>query len=268
MKVFIIDAAKCNGCYNCQVGCKDEHVDNEWLPYAMPEPKTGQFWMKVKQIEHGQLPVVKVEYRPWLCMHCDTCACEAVCPSGAYVRREDGLIYVDPEKCTGCRDCVEACPYGTVYFNDDLNIAQKCTGCAHLVDEGKLPHCVDLCATGGIRFGDAEEFADEIARAETMLPDLATGPHVYYVNLPHLFLAGEVWDGEADEDIEGATVELLRDGEVLATLQTDDFGDFKFEKLDEGIYDVRILAEGFEPTVVEAVNLDKSRYIGDFKLMH
>ena len=37
-KVFVFDAAKCNGCRNCQIACKDEHVDNEWAPWAKPQP--------------------------------------------------------------------------------------------------------------------------------------------------------------------------------------------------------------------------------------
>lgn len=39
MKVFVVDIAKCNGCYGCQIACKDEHVDNDWMPYAKPPAK-------------------------------------------------------------------------------------------------------------------------------------------------------------------------------------------------------------------------------------
>ncbi len=43
-KVLVIDISKCNGCYNCQIACKDEHVGNDWTPIAKPQPDTGQFW--------------------------------------------------------------------------------------------------------------------------------------------------------------------------------------------------------------------------------
>ena len=33
MKAFVIDVSRCNGCYCCQISCKDEHVDNAWAPY-------------------------------------------------------------------------------------------------------------------------------------------------------------------------------------------------------------------------------------------
>lgn len=267
MKVFVFDAAKCNGCYNCQVGCKDEHVGNDWPPYSAPEPNTGQLWLKVNQTEHGQLPMVKVEYTAWLCMHCDNCPAETVCTEKAFVRRDDGLIYIDPSKCNGCMACIEACPYDAIFANNELGIAQKCSGCGELLDEGRLPHCVDLCATGGLRFGDEEDFADEIANAEIMLGDLGTKPRVYYINMPHLFLGGEVWDKEADEIIEGARITLhSTDGEEYGT-ETDDFGDFKFEKLDQGTYRLSIMAEGYEPVVVDNIALDKSMYIGDFPLV-
>ena len=41
MKAFVIDVGRCNGCYSCQIVCKDEHVGNDWTPYAKPQPDTG-----------------------------------------------------------------------------------------------------------------------------------------------------------------------------------------------------------------------------------
>ena len=37
-KVFVIDVARCSGCHNCQLACKDEHCENDWRPYAAPQP--------------------------------------------------------------------------------------------------------------------------------------------------------------------------------------------------------------------------------------
>ncbi len=269
MKVFIFDAEKCNGCYNCQVACKDEHVGNAWPPYSAPEPNTGQFWIRVDQKEHGQIPMVKVEYTAIPCMHCENCVASAACPSEAFVRRDDGLIYINSEACTGCMACVEACPYNAVFANAELGIAQKCTGCAHLVDQGELPHCVDFCATGGLRFGDEEDFADEIANAEVLLEDLDTKPHVYYINMPHLFLGGEVWDPETDEIIEHAKITLIEnegDSDKELVLESDDFGDFKFEKLRAGKYNLTIEADGYEPIQRNNIELKESTYLGDFPL--
>ena len=175
-------------------------------------------------------------------------------------------MIIDPVKAKGRRELVEACPYGAVFYNEELDVAQKCTGCAHLVDEGKVPHCVDLCATGGLRFGDEEDFAEEIARAETFVPQDGCKPRVYYLNLPHLFIAGDVWDPVENEIIEGARVTLtMPDGSVRET-ETDDFGDFYFRRIDEGAYSVRIEAEGFEPAERCGIDLRESLNLGDFPL--
>ncbi|MDR2108181.1 MAG: carboxypeptidase regulatory-like domain-containing protein [Coriobacteriales bacterium] len=273
MKVFVVDIAKCNGCYGCQVACKDEHVGNSWAPYSLPQPNTGQYWLKVKEWDRGQVSKVWVEYRPWLCMHCDDSPCAKVAPDAVY-KRPDGLVILDPEKSRGHRELVDACPHGAIYYNEELDTAQKCTGCAHLVDAGKLPHCVDLCATGGLRFGDEEDFAAEIAQAETF-DDTgisvtgragATRPRVYYLNLPHLFIAGDVWDPQANEIIENAEVTLtLPDGSTRSTT-TDDFGDFYFRRLDAGRYDLHIEAEGFATIEHKAIELHDSLNLGDFPL--
>ncbi|UWG98818.1 carboxypeptidase regulatory-like domain-containing protein [Dehalobacter sp. DCM] len=264
MKVFVIDIAKCNGCYGCQLACKDEHVNNDWMPYAKPQPDTGHFWMKLNEKTHGQVPKVKLEYTPYTCMHCADPAC--VKKSDAFYKREDGLVILDPLKAEGKKELVDACPYGVIYWNESLNIAQKCTGCAHLVDEGQLPHCVDFCATGALRFGEAEEFAAEIAQAEVMLPEQGTRPNVYYLNLPKLFIGGEVWDPIADDIVEGAKVTLTGPNGFTAETLSDDFGDFWFRQLNAGTYTLKIEAPGFQPVVKEAIALTDSLNIGDIPL--
>jgi Fe-S-cluster-containing dehydrogenase component len=195
MKVFLIDLSKCSGCYNCQVACKDEHCGNDWTPYARPQPDTGQFWMKVHEEEKGTIPKVRVAYMPVLCMHCRDASCIPACPvEGAIYRREDGIVIIDL-KCTGCRNCVAACPYRCIYYNDDLHLAQKCTGCAHLLDKGwKEPRCADSCPTQVIKFIDESELANVKGTLEQFHPEYGTRPGVYYLNIPKKFIAGTVYD--------------------------------------------------------------------------
>lgn len=265
MKVFVIDMAKCNGCYGCQLACKDEHVNNDWMPYAKPQPDTGHFWMRIEETVHGQVPKVKLEYRPVGCMHCDEPACVKA-GNGAVYKREDGLVVIDPVKAEGNKDLVNSCPYHTIYWNEEFNVAQKCTGCAHLVDEGQPPRCADFCATGALRFGDESEFAAEIAEAEVLEPELGLKPRVYYLNLPKLFIGGDVWDRAAKEIIENAVVTLRGENGFEMTAKTDDFGDFWFRKLNAGKYSLTIEAEGYKSVSVDHIQLEKSLNIGDFPL--
>ena len=167
MKSIIVDLDRCNGFFNCQIACKDEHCDNDWRPIAAPQPMTGQFWCKVDQKERGRVPVVSVDYTPTFCGMCDNAECMNAVSDGSVYRREDGLVLIDPEKARGHRELVDACPLGMIYYNEALDLPQKCTGCAHLLDDGwEAPRCVDACATGALRYGDVEDFADELDDAQ------------------------------------------------------------------------------------------------------
>lgn len=96
MKTLIVDLTRCNGCYNCQLACKDEHVDNDWSPIAKPQPDTGQFWLKISEYARGVLPRVRVCYQPVMCQHCADAPCISVCPvEGGIYRREDGAVIID-----------------------------------------------------------------------------------------------------------------------------------------------------------------------------
>ena len=265
-KTFVIDVGKCCGCYNCQLACKDEHVDNDWTPYAKPQPDTGQFWMKIQENVCGTVPKVRMHYIPLLCQHCENAPCIPACAEGAIVRRDDGLVLIDPEKCTGCKDCMTACPYGVIYFNDELNLAQKCTGCAHLLDNGyKMPRCVEACPTDAIMFGEEEELADQIAGATVLQPEAGAKPRVYYRNIPGRFISGTVYDPVEKEVIIGAVCLLTSANHAVETF-TDTYGDFWFKDLPAGKYDVTIKAEGFEGKYFSALDTAKDVNLGDIPL--
>jgi Fe-S-cluster-containing dehydrogenase component len=236
-KVFVIDLDHCNGCHNCQIACKDEHCDQAWLPYAEAQPLTGQFWCKVNETVRGQVPWVKVSYEPVLCNHCSDAPCLAAGGDAVY-RREDGLIVIDPAKAQGMKALVESCPIGAIYYNEELNLPQKCTGCAHLLDNGwSVPRCVDACATDALLY--VEESDLDLSDAEVMEGLAGFGPRVYYLNKPKRFIAGTVVDSAADEVVIGEKVELLdASGTMVSSLITDDLGDFNFKRVEKGIYTV------------------------------
>ena len=171
MKALVIDISKCNGCHNCQIACKDEHVGNDWTPYAKPQPIIGQFWTKVTDITRGTVPKVKVGLYALDMPALRRGAVHHRLPAKSDLQEERmGSLLIDPEKCAGNRNCNDACPYeGVIYFNRDLNISQKCTFCAHLLDKGwKEPRCVDVCPTGALTFGEEDDLGDLLSKAESI----------------------------------------------------------------------------------------------------
>ncbi len=238
---MIIDVARCEDCNNCTLACKDEHVDNEWPGYSIAQPRHGQRWMDVARKERGEYPLIDVAYRPTTCMHCADAPCVAA-SEGAIYRRKDGIVLIDPEKAKGRSELAGTCPFGMIWWNEERELAQKCTFCAHLIDKGwKQPRCAQACPTGALRvefIDDAE--MERIAareRLQPLHPEYETRPGVYYANLHRFdscFIAGSVAieKDQITDCAPGASVFLYQDGQKLAETATDAFGDFKFDGLE------------------------------------
>jgi tetrathionate reductase subunit B len=266
-KVFVFDTSRCNGCYCCQIACKDGHCSNDWTPYAKPQPDTGQFWLRLHEYVRGTVPKVKMHYVPTLCNHCDDAACMKACPvEGAIYKREDGLVVIDPEKCNGCKLCVDVCASKAIFMNEGLNIAQKCTGCAHLLDSGEWtePRCTDACPTLALKFMDEADAQALTAKSEFLHP-AAEKPRVYYNNIPKKFIAGTLYDPKEKEVVKGASLTL--DGEGgRRSATTDGFGDFWFEGLPVGTFDLEITAPGFASTAFAGLSTATDVNLGDIAL--
>lgn len=274
---LIIDVAKCENCNNCFLSCKDEYVDNDFLPYSVAQPKHGPRWMNILSKERGQCPVVDVAYLPIPCMHCDDAPCVKQAKAGAVYKRDDGIVVMDPLKAKGQRELIEACPYGAIWWNEEKQVPQKCTFCAHLLDGGwKAPRCVQACPTGALRLVRAEDYEmDKIIESEkleVLHPEYKTRPRVYYKNLyrfTHCFIGGSVAvviEGR-EECAEGARVTLIKDSKKIDEAVTNNYGDFMFDNLEEnsGMYQLEIVLEGYEKKTVE-VDLKTSINRGTFFL--
>ena len=256
---MVIDLTKCHGCYNCFLACRDEYWGQDYPGYSAAQPLTGQFWMRVIEKERGKYPKVKVAYIPIPCMHCEDAPCIAVAQNGAVYRRPDGIVIIDPKKSKGQKQIVSSCPYRVIYWNEKEDIPQKCTLCAHLLDEGwKEPRCVELCPTGAIVFGDLDDPNSEAAKliasgnTEALHPEYVLKEKVVYIGLPKKFIAGTVVYGDKDECAEGVTVTLSGNG-GKRTARTNCFGDFEFDGLpDDVYYRVNITARGYKEQELEA----------------
>ena len=269
---IIMDGTKCNGCYNCFLACKDEYCGNDFPPYSVAQPMTGQFWMNIIEKERGKYPKVKVAYTSVPCMHCDNATCIKVAQNGAIYRRPDGIVIIDPQKSVGQKELVSSCPYRVIYWNEEKKVPQKCTMCAHLIDQGwKEPRCVEACPTGALVFGDLDDPKSEISiimaegKTEALHPEYNLKEKVRYIGLPKRFIAGSVVFGDTDECGEGATVSIEGEGEKK-TLAANNYGDFEFEGLpSDKQYIVRISHTGYKSQKYEVkTNIDV--YMGDIML--
>ena len=271
---LFVDLPKCTGCRNCFIAVKDEYVGNEAPGVFAPQPVSDATWFAVEHHERGRAPFTEVTYLPKTCRHCDAAPCLSAATGGAVEKRADGIVVIHPEKARGQKAIVDACPFGAVVWNEELNLPQAWPFDAHLLDAGWTRTRVEqVCPTGALKsekLTDAGREAKCRSEGWRVLPgEEVVRPRLFYRGLERLeqrLLAGTVtgWVAGRTECLEGAVVTLrLGDGRVLSA-STDAFGDFLFE-LDAGSEPRRltIAAEGFrtaeidvEPTIDTIFALD------------
>lgn len=267
-----VDVSRCDGCGSCWIACKDEYCLNDHLPTSIATPMMGQTWLRLKEVEQGENWKIKMDYIPEMCQHCENPKCAEGAPEGAVYKRPDGIVIIDPVKAKGCKDIVSKCPYGAVYWNEEAQVAQKCTMCAHMLDNGEMTtRCVESCPTQAIFFGDLDDPDSPVSRFikerggaaqfGPYRPEEGTKPRILYKDLPQVFVTGEVLLADKKEDCcQGAAVTCknVATGETLETV-TDFFGDFEFKHLTAGAsYEVTCCYEGYKPASV-TVTLDQAK---------
>ena len=271
---MIIDVAECTNCNLCTLAAMDEYVGNDFPGYSGPMPKHGHKWINILQKERGQVPMVDVAYVPTMCNQCDNAPCIAK-SGGAITKRDDGIVLIDPVKAKGRKDLVDACPYGHIWWNEELKLPQAWSFDAHLIDQGwRQTRGQQSCPTGAMRSVCVSD--DEMANLareqglEVFKPELGTKPRVYYKNLwrySKCFIGGSVSaeKGGVVDCVEGASVRLSRNGATVAATATNNYGDFKFDKLDEdsGEYVVEIESgrtkKSVKATLGDSINLGEIR---------
>ncbi len=210
---MVMDLRRCIGCRACTVACKAEN-----------NVALGRFNTVIQEKTWGTFPNTKKAFLPIMCNHCEgnekdkVPPCVKVCPEypgprkkyitpdgkkiryrgGATYKRPDGLILIDHELCIGCGKCIDACPYGVRSFDPFIKAGKKpekqavskCTGCAHRVDNGIEPSCVNTCQGEARIWGDLNDPNSKVsklikkhgAEKNVLLTEEGTKPNVYYID--------------------------------------------------------------------------------------
>ncbi|ROR32167.1 sulfate reduction electron transfer complex DsrMKJOP subunit DsrO [Inmirania thermothiophila] len=195
---LLVDTRRCaDGCDACVSACREE---NGWGGRGRPE--TDPQWIRKVRVRDPRSG--RSFSLPVMCQHCAHPPCVDVCPTGASMRRADGIVLVDRHRCIGCRYCMMACPYKARSLEHEAvedprpwaprgkGTVESCTLCVHRVDAGREPACVEACRRTGnaaLVFGDLADPASEIARSvrelggEALRADLGLDPGVRYLGL-------------------------------------------------------------------------------------
>lgn len=198
---LLIDTSKCaNGCDACVTACQQENGWGDHGQTKQSSPAQIEQWIRKVDLRNNSTGAS--HSLPLMCQHCEYPPCVDVCPTGASMKRADGIVLVDKHICIGCRYCMMACPYKARSFVHEALYGQRehaprgkgtvesCTLCVHKVDAGDgTTACADACSAAGhkaILFGDLKDPNSEISRTvatyntTALRDDLDLNPGVRY----------------------------------------------------------------------------------------
>lgn len=131
-RLSVIDMSRCVGCQECMFACTMRLGEGGLDSACIGVHSSGG-------IEKGFVVVV--------CRACDNAPCARVCPTDALVIREGGGVRLKAELCIGCRNCVEACPFGAAFWDSAADKPQICVYCGF---------CAPYCPYDVIALEDTE----------------------------------------------------------------------------------------------------------------
>ena len=114
---------------------------------------------------------------PTVCMHCEdpVAPCAEVCPADAILVTADGVVQeAAKERCIGCGNCVDACPFGVPKLDVAEMLQYKCNLCYDRTSVGLAPMCATVCPTSAIFYGSVEELEADRPGAQAI--DVFGGP--------------------------------------------------------------------------------------------
>jgi anaerobic selenocysteine-containing dehydrogenase/Fe-S-cluster-containing hydrogenase component 2 len=170
---LMIDLERCTGCRSCEVACKQEHR------LGPGEYRNKVIWTS------GAHP--GLEFLTHACQHCERPACVRACPVNPKAIVKDpatGAVSVNEDRCTGCGECVLACPYSAMGYDAKGHRAVKCDLCADRRAARQTTACASVCPTRAIRFGLRDELLAQAAaqgRTQRDNDSFLLGPATVYL---------------------------------------------------------------------------------------
>ncbi len=116
---IVLDQERCISCHACEVHCQMKNR-------VPPDARLGKLVALGPVLQKGKPRMLNM-FMP--CFHCERPWCVAACPTGAMIRREDGIVYLQDDLCVGCKACIRACPWQIPQWNDSTGRAMKCDFC-------------------------------------------------------------------------------------------------------------------------------------------
>lgn len=272
---LIVNVGRCENCLNCVIATKDETLGNDFPGYSAAATPSTDNTVRILRRVQGSAPMVETTYLPVMCNHCDDAPCLKA-GADAILKRNDGIVVIDPVKAKGRKDIVKSCPYGAIVWNEEQQLPQTWFFDAHLLDGGwQQPRCQQVCPTDVFETVKLNDRAmAEMARKEeldVLLPQIGTKPRVWYRGFKRwttCFIGGNVCaslQGQM-ECIQDAHISLVKDGSILATTTSDGFGDFKFSGLPKESGDYKIEIKHQLGSAAQICTLIESVYLGDVML--
>ena len=156
---FSFDARFCSGCKACQAACKDKNNLPTDVLWRRVIEVSGGTWQKEESAWNNTVFAYNLSIS---CNHCVYPKCAGVCPTDAYELRDDGIVFLDTQKCMGCGYCAWACPYGAPQYNAEAGHMTKCDFCLDNLEQGLPPACVAACPMRVLDYGEISREQESI----------------------------------------------------------------------------------------------------------
>jgi anaerobic selenocysteine-containing dehydrogenase/Fe-S-cluster-containing dehydrogenase component len=159
---LLIDLERCIGCKSCEAACKQEHG------LGPAERRNRVVW------QQGPEASPSLSFLPIMCQHCDRPACLRACPTNPKAIAKDpvtGVVVIDENRCTGCGECVLACPYDAMGFDPVGQHAVKCDLCVDRRAEGRTTACAEVCPGLAIQLGTRASLLAQSVQQDRTLKD-------------------------------------------------------------------------------------------------